>query len=599
MTRSDGPVDPNTPTEVQGATTVASSTEPRAEGRDVVHRGLTGYQLGEVIGRGGMGEVLLAHDRTIGRDVALKRLRAEAPSKELVDRFLREAKIQARLDHPAIAPVHELGRDDDGRPYFTMKRVAGTTMMALLDAGSETQQRLLRGLVDVCLAVELAHSRHVVHRDLKPSNIMLGDYGEVYVLDWGVARVLVDADDDGGGVADIASLDGETKVGSLLGTPGYMAPEQARGEPVTPAADVYALGAILFEILAGQPLHPRGHGALASTLDGVDPSPARRSPGRAIAPELDAACTGALAADPVARPTARGLGNAIQAYLDGDRDLERRRVHATELLAEARSALGAGDQARALHAAGRAVAFDPQSPEASRLIIELLLDTKQTIPPELRTVIAGEEENRQRERSRRAIVPYLSFFTLLPLVPFMRVASWTALIAMYVGVVLGAVMIWLNARGRVPVLLALATHLLVIILFSRLAGPFVLTPVFVAAVLLSATTLPALVDRPYIVLVWTVLAAVSPMLLEWLGVLGDSWSFEGRGLLSYGTIFHADTWFDQMVLVLGNVAAVLVVGLFGRVLGRDRRDAERRVYVQLWRLTQLLPPTGRAIALPS
>ena len=150
-----------------------------------------GYQIGELIGRGGMGEVVVAQDQRIGREVAVKRIRAQKPSHDAVERFLREARIQARLDHPAIVPVYELGTDAVGLPYFTMKRLTGVTLGKRLTDKAPIQP-LLRAFADVCLAIQLAHTRGVVHRDLKPSNIMLGDYGEVYVLDWGVARVISD-----------------------------------------------------------------------------------------------------------------------------------------------------------------------------------------------------------------------------------------------------------------------------------------------------------------------------------------------------------------------------------------------------------------------
>src|SRR5262245_60189676 len=269
-----------------------------------------GYQLGTAIGRGGMGEVLAAFDQRIGREVAIKRMRSPHPSEEATTRFLREARIQARLDHPAIVPVHELGTDEAGRPYFTMKRLSGRTLGQRITEGA-AQTQLLRAFVDVCLAVEFAHAKGVIHRDLKPANIMLGDYGEVYVLDWGVARVLADpsgvaaggalasVDPDHGAAAaaagaggpagtpgtsgtagtagigsnpsillqSIDSLGEGTETGTLLGTPGYSAPEQLKGDAVTAPADVYALGAILFELLAGEPLHPRGQQkAVASTL---------------------------------------------------------------------------------------------------------------------------------------------------------------------------------------------------------------------------------------------------------------------------------------------------------------------------------------------
>ncbi len=150
---------------------------------------LLGYQLGEVIGRGGMGEVIAAVDQSLGREVALKRMRHSDPTGDAVSRFVREAKVQALLDHPAIVPVHELGEDSDGNPYFTMKRLTGTTLQEALEANKPTQP-LLRALVDVCFAIQLAHERDIVHRDLKPTNVMLGNYGDVYVIDWGVARML-------------------------------------------------------------------------------------------------------------------------------------------------------------------------------------------------------------------------------------------------------------------------------------------------------------------------------------------------------------------------------------------------------------------------
>src|SRR5688572_14775171 len=140
------------------------------------------YTVRDVIGRGGMGEVLVADDLRIGREVAYKRMLSESSSTAGLSRFLREARIQARLDHPAIVPVYELSTDDEGRPYFTMKRVTGMTLAQRLAAGGVTN-RLLRAFAEVCLAIEYAHARGVVHRDLKPSNIMLGKYGEVYVLD--------------------------------------------------------------------------------------------------------------------------------------------------------------------------------------------------------------------------------------------------------------------------------------------------------------------------------------------------------------------------------------------------------------------------------
>src|SRR5689334_2385134 len=353
-----------------------------------------GYQLGTSIGSGGMGEVLAAFDQRLGRDVAIKRMRSPHPSEEATARFLREARIQARLDHPAIVPVYELGTDEAGRPYFTMKRLAGRTLAQRMAEGAP-QAQLLRAFVDVCLAVELAHAKGVVHRDLKPANIMLGDYGEVYVLDWGVARVLSEpaAAAPGEGAptvaaavaevpghpqnSEIASLEEGTKTGTLLGTPGYIAPEQLKGDPASAPADIYALGSILFELLAGEPLHPKGHQkAIASTLATPREVPSRRSPERTIPVELDEACADALAEDPAERPTAHQLAHRVQAYLDGDRDIERRRVLAMQQLRSANEALSSGDPDRrttALRRAARALALDPQSQAAGELVGAMLL----------------------------------------------------------------------------------------------------------------------------------------------------------------------------------------------------------------------------------
>jgi len=142
------------------------------------------YRVLKRLGKGGMGEVMAVRDSAIGREIALKRIRKADPSDAMVQRFLREATIQARLDHPAIVPVYDIGRDDQGVPFFTMKKLAGTTLVNLLDDHKNYPlQRLLRAFADVCLAIEFAHVRGIIHRDLKPDNIVLGEFGEVYVID--------------------------------------------------------------------------------------------------------------------------------------------------------------------------------------------------------------------------------------------------------------------------------------------------------------------------------------------------------------------------------------------------------------------------------
>jgi hypothetical protein len=554
------------------------------EGRKVErHARAGGYEVGELLGKGGMGEVLLARDREIGRDVALKRVRSGLPP-QLVDRFLREAKIQARLDHPAIVPVHEIGTDAEGSPYFTMKRLAGTTLAARLRDGGPSQP-LLRAFVDVCLAIEFAHARGVVHRDLKPANIMLGDYGEVYVLDWGIARVAGDSVTVGG---DIVTLEGHTQAGAVLGTPGYMAPEQAMGEQVTVAADIYALGCILFEILAGEPLarHP---GAIVPTTD----SPAARSPERRVAPELDAACTAALSTDPTSRPTARELADRVQRFLDGDRDLERRRALAAAQVDEARAALASGDPQRradAARAAGRAVALDPDNERALDLVTTLVLDPPARLPAELVSVLAADETDLDKQRSAAAIPGYVALLAWLPLLYWIHVRSWPWF-AVYVGgiFVMVAFLAYNRRTGRMPLPVMMAAMFAFVIVLSRLAGLVALTPVFVCAAAIALASRPPLAARPAVILGWTLAALVVPFVLEAAGILDATWQISADGIVLRSTMIGIDTEAGAYTLLAGTILTVMAVTQYATRLARDRADAQRRSRIQAWHLEQLLP----------
>ena len=208
--------------------------------------------------RGGMGRILSARDRRLGRAVALKELKADATPEAA--RFVREALVTARLQHPAIVPIYEAGRWPDGSPFYAMKLVSGRSLDALIRAAGSLPERLalLPHLLAVAEAVAYAHSQRVIHRDLKPANVLVGAFGETVLVDWGLAKDLSQpSSGDAGKPAPsrTAAGDGETVVGSVLGTPAYMPPEQARGETVDERADVYALGAMLYYLLVGAPPH--------------------------------------------------------------------------------------------------------------------------------------------------------------------------------------------------------------------------------------------------------------------------------------------------------------------------------------------------------
>jgi serine/threonine protein kinase len=212
----------------------------------------TRYELRSLLGRGGMGAVYLAGDRELGREVAVKVLDTVTP--DAAARLRQEARILGRLEHPGIVPIHDVGTLPDGRVYYVMKRVRGQRIDAHVRAGRSIPD-LLGVFERICDTVAFAHARGVIHRDLKPENIMVGEFGEVLVLDWGVAKVLHGSDPANAAAdAEPGRSGPATGHGTVLGTPGYMAPEQARGDgAIDERADVFGLGAILQFMLTGLP----------------------------------------------------------------------------------------------------------------------------------------------------------------------------------------------------------------------------------------------------------------------------------------------------------------------------------------------------------
>ncbi|MES2640503.1 MAG: bifunctional serine/threonine-protein kinase/formylglycine-generating enzyme family protein [Myxococcota bacterium] len=305
-----------------------------------------------VLGTGGMAVVHRVQDQLLDRRVAMKVLATRLASDPTTRaRFLREARLLAALRHPGIVPVHDLGELPDGRPFFTMDEVRGRSLGEVLNEGSASLTGRITVLGRVCACVAYAHTMGVLHRDLKPGNVMLGEEGEVRVVDWGIARagaVGVHGGTDSAAMPAEHAPEDHTRFGAITGTPAYMAPEQAAGDPaaVGPHSDVYALGALLYTLLAGRPPY-RGRDP-RQVLAGPPPS-VRDVAGEAVPDALVELCERAMARKPDDRPTAAGFEEAVEAWLAGAQRVANARASlaaAAERVPDAEAARAVADQAR-------------------------------------------------------------------------------------------------------------------------------------------------------------------------------------------------------------------------------------------------------------
>jgi WD40 repeat protein len=352
------------------------------------------YQRGGEVARGGMGRIVAAQDRRIGRPVALKELLGGGPV--AVARFEREAYITGRLQHPAIVPVYEAGRWPTGEPFFAMKLVAGRPLDEVLRTRRDLAARLalLPHGIAVAEALAYAHSRGVIHRDLKPANVLVGDFGETVVIDWGLAREASAADEavEAGGPATGQTGD-LTVAGAVMGTPAYMAPEQAAGQAVDARADVYALGALLYHLVTGRPPYQgRTSAEVLAAVAAGPPTPVEQLAAGAPA-DLLAVIRKAMSPEPGARyPTADALaqdlrrfqaGQLVAAHTYGLGALVRR------WLVRNRAVAGVATAALVLVAALSAVGL-------RRIVVER--DRART--EARRAVVAGKEADRQRDQAR-------------------------------------------------------------------------------------------------------------------------------------------------------------------------------------------------------
>ncbi len=615
-----------------GDATIAEAPQARRDsaGPPPHRSGYTGdgfegrYIEGALIGEGGMGEVRLYTDKRIGRSVAMKVMRPSAAANpKLRNRFLFEARVQGQLEHPNIVPVHDIGVRPDGLVYFTMKRLVGSTLYHVLRdlrggdrAALEeySQHRLLTVFDSICLAVAFAHQHGVVHRDLKPSNIMLGRFGEVSLLDWGIAKRM-SPEESTTPVQESLTIDDPytaTAVGEVLGTPGYMSPEQALGEgAVTPQSDVFALGAILFEILTLERFIPGDSDTevrLATLAGGYESRISLRCPGIQIAPELEAICLRATARMPDDRMrSAEELHVEIQRYLESSGDrvkriaLSKRHTYAAiQALAELRETSDVTASKAARERAARevmqALALHGDNPTALRAMAELLTYVPTVRTPETEAAVRRIESESVRKTARRAAQTYVMVTLNLGVAALLGVRMpW--LLALAMACLLGSAGIAYFASYRreaderwgVPILLLSSVGFAMV---SALFGPFVFAPALVAAnVIASAIGLGPRMRM--FATSFGVLAVLAPIAAPYLGLVPASWVFSnGTITILPQAVNFEETW---SVLFLAVVSAGLVI-LPTRVVGkeRDARAAvERRLALQAQQLAELLPAPAK------
>jgi serine/threonine-protein kinase len=563
--------------------------------------GSTRYRPQGLLGKGGMGEVRAVEDDIIGREVAVKTIAPTISGDSGIrERFLREVRIQGQLEHPSIVPVYDLGIDEAGHDYFTMRRIAGRTLAKVLAGlarrddevvAAFPRNTLLSVFRQICLAAAYAHSKGVVHRDLKPANVMIGDFGEVYILDWGLARILGEPADD--------------EADQILGTPGYMAPEQINdATSVDTRADVYSLGTILFELLSLEPLHPRAlEAAIASTTSEPSGRPGERAPNRDIPPELDDLCARATAGNPAERlPSARALADAVERYLEGDRDLERRRAQARDHASAARAARDRVTEARtsseavearreALREAGRAVALDPDGRDGMRVALELMLAPPREMPADL----AAELERAQSDRIRVGIIPgivvfagFLAFALALPAIA--GAIDWTIpaiiAIAMSVPIAMGLRRLRIPnlASARRGAFLSAASLFLAIGLSSVYLGPMMLIPSLAIA---TATSLVASQLRWRMTLALAISSLLVPTILEWAHVTPTTYHFGADAIVVTSNVIRL----PELTIRL-SALGITLLALVGSVRYVRRivvveTELRERWLLQNWHLRQM------------
>jgi serine/threonine protein kinase/formylglycine-generating enzyme required for sulfatase activity len=385
-------------------------TSPRSLGKRVNKESGPRYVLGEELGRGGIGRVVAALDRLSGRTVALKLLQEGRNDAAHTKRFINEAKVTAQLEHPSVIPIYDMGELEGGVPYYAMRVVSRFSLREILRDPKVRAQwplnKLCGILLQVSRALAYAHSRGVLHRDIKPANILIGEYGEVYIADWGICKLMEES--------ELQSSDGPaTVMGIVLGTPGYMSPEQIRGEPLDARSDLFAIGAILYQVLTGQkPFQGKeAEQLLEATVYTIPKRPRQLSSSCPLL--LDELCMKLLSKKVSERPeTADDVAIELESYLEGSKEKEKRAQEAERSVEHAKNLLRRyhtlGEEALQLENAARRIleplkTYDPIEKKRPGWELEQRKATTETLRAKVMAevierfsqALAHENENRE------------------------------------------------------------------------------------------------------------------------------------------------------------------------------------------------------------